>query len=847
MKILRTILLVLLLVIVLVAVGGVVLFNDLTRGPLPQISGDLRVEGLQDTVEIKRDEWGVPYIYASNMHDLFFAQGYTQAQDRWWQMEFFRATGDGRIQELTGENDDLMGTDIFIRTIGWRRAAERDVAEKYDEETLTLLQAFADGVNAYLRGKSGGDLSLDYSLLGVNGVNIPIREWTVVDSVVWQKVMSWDLSNRMGDIRRAENLETVGEDLYAAYEPAYPFDRMQTIVTRDVLPLTEESLGGSASLPLENIAVVSTALAGNIQPGTRFAFGQGDGLGSNNWVVSGAMTESGKPLLANDPHLGVRMPSIWYEIGLFCRPVSAECPYNARGFTFAPFPGIVIGHNDRVAWGFTNVGPDVMDVYKIKVNPEDPTQYEWDSQWRDMTIHQETIRFGDSDKTITVAVRETHLGPIINDNELDENGQPTGFNNEDPMVLRWTALDPSQTITAIFRLNTAQNWETFRAAASLFDAPSQNLVYADVDGNIGYQTPGLIPVRPAGVSGLLPVEATDDSALWLGYIPFDLLPRVYNPESGYIHSANEALVPPEYYDWLAEQLADEYGADANYTISTDWDPGYRGMRIVELLETGAPFNVGKFEQIQGDNKFIPAEITAPYLEALVFNDAALTEARDWLLGWDYQMHMDSPQAALFGQFWAQLQKSLYQDQLEGGSDLLATVLLLEEPENAWWDDTATADVVETRDDILKRAFESGYQATVAALGADRAQWKWGDLHTTTFVNNPLGLSGIDLVEDIFNRGPVATSGSFSTVNAASWDASEGDFTVGSGASFRMIVDLGDLDNSVNMHTTGQSSHPYSPYYDNMIDSWRRVQYKPMLFTEARISETAANTLMLRPR
>jgi penicillin amidase len=846
MKLIRNLLLALLLVIVLLAVGGFIVYNDLTRGPLPQISGELRIVGLQDTVEIRRDEWGVPHIYASNVDDLMFAQGYTQAQDRWWQMEFFRATGDGRLQELTGANADLMGSDVFIRTIGWRRAAERDIAEAYSEDTLSKLQAFADGVNAYIRGKSGGDLALSYSLLGVNGVNIPVREWTIADSVVWQKVMSWDLSNKMYDIRRATLREDLGDDLFASYSPAYDYETMPTIVDAAVLPLTESSLRASTPSSAALPAPAATTLAGNFQPGTSFAFGDGEGIGSNNWVVSGAMTESGMPLLANDPHLGIQMPSIWYEVGLYCRPKTAECPFNVRGFTLAPFPGVVIGYNDRIGWGFTNVGPDVMDLYTIKVNPENPAQYEWDGAWRDMTLHEEVIRYGDGGEPTTITVRETHLGPVINDNALDENGNSLGFNTEDPMVLRWTALDPQETLTATFEINTAQNWEEFRAAASLFAGPSQNLVYADVDGNIGYQTPGLIPIRPQSNSGLFPIEAVDDTNVWLGYIPFDLLPRVLNPESGYIHSANEALVPPGYYDWLAEQLAEQYGSDINTIISSDWDNGYRGMRIVEVLMTQSPFNVAAFQRLQGDNKFIPAELIAPYLAALTFDDAALTDARDWLLTWDYQMHMDSPQAALFGGFWVALQKALYHDQLEAGSGTYATVRLLEDPENAWWDDTTTPDVVETRDDILKRAFSEGYAATAAALGADRTAWKWGSLHTTTFVSNPLGLSGISLIEDIVNRGPVATSGSSSTVNAASWNAATGDFQVTAGASFRMILDFSNLDNSVNMHTTGQSGHPFSPYYDNMIESWRKVEYKPMLFSEAQVAEAATIVLILRP-
>ncbi|MBC8171356.1 MAG: penicillin acylase family protein, partial [Anaerolineae bacterium] len=560
MRIFRIILLALLLVLVVALVGGFVIFNKITKGPLPTINGEVQLTGLQDTVTIKRDEWGVPAIYATNTHDLLFAQGYTHAQDRWWQMEWFRAVGDGRLQELTGKNADLLSNDVFIRTIGWRRAANRDL-ETYDPETMAYLQAFTDGINAYILDKNGGDLAFEYSILGVTGVNIPVRPWTLGDTIVWQKVMSWDLSNQLYDLDRADYVDLLGEDLYNAYKPPYPFDSKPTIVQAEALPITQESSSLAAYQSSATLLPVGdTQLAGNFIP-QGFAFGSGEGIGSNNWVVSGDLTESGMPLLANDPHLGIQMPSIWYEIGLHCRPITDECPFDVKGFTFAPFAGIVIGHNNRIAWGFTNVDPDVMDLYNIEINPENELQYKWDGEWRDLTVHEEIIRYGDSDETLTLMVRETHLGPIMNDNRVNDDGTLSGFNNEDPVALRWTALDQSRTLKALFDLDKAQNWDEFRAAASLFDAPSQNLVYADVDGNIGYQTPGLIPVRPAGVSGELPLDGTTSANEWLGYIPYDLLPRVFNPPSGIIHSANEALVIPEYYEQLAEQLADQYGAD----------------------------------------------------------------------------------------------------------------------------------------------------------------------------------------------------------------------------------------------------------------------------------------------
>lgn len=846
MKLLRRILLGVVIVLIVLGAAGAIVFNDLTRGVLPTLSGELRVVGLRDPVEIKRDEYGVPHIYANNIHDLFFAQGYVQAQDRWWQMEFFRATGDGRLQELTGQNSELTGTDLFIRTVGWRRAAERDVATQYQPDELTLMQAFADGVNAYIGGKSGGDLALQYSLLGVTGVNIPIRPWTITDTVVWQKVMSWDLGNRMFDITRSQLIALLGEAMYNDLQPPFPFDEKPTIVTADDLPITPNTLTPVSAADLDD-----PILAGGIMPGIGFAFGQGEGLGSNNWVVSGDLTESGKPLLANDPHLGIQMPSIWYEVGLFCRTVSADCPYSVRGFTFAAFPGVVIGHNDRIAWGFTNVGPDVMDLYQLEINPDNENQYRWDGEWREFAIHEETIRYGDNTDTLVIRVRETHFGPVVTDHPIDADGNLGGWVNEGALALRWTGIEPQETLRGIFEINRATNWEAFRAAMSHFAAPSQNLVYADVDGNIGYQTPGLIPVRPAEVSGLVPIARSSSAVEWLGYIPYDQLPRVLNPERGYIHSANQALVVPAYYEQLQTTLAEQFGPDANTTIGLDWDHGYRGQRIVQLLESGTPFSVEGFQAIQADNLNLSAGEILPYLQAVDFAD--LNGVRDWLLEWDGQAHMDSPHAALYAVFWSELLTEVYDDQLGafagiggGSAQMWSMRLLLDQPENVWWDDAGTADTVETRDQILTRAFTAAHERTVSLLGADRAAWRWGTLHTTTFINNPLGLSGISLIEDIVNRGPVATSGDSVAVNANSWNDGEGDFTVGAGPSFRMIVDLSDLTRNVNMNTTGQSGHPYSPYYDNLIDLWRNVQYKPMYFTGEQVDAAAVNTLTLTP-
>ncbi len=861
MKILRIVLLGLVLLVAVVLLGGFLLFNDWTRGPLPQHSGEISISlptgaqsatsaGLTDTVEVIRDAWGIPHIYAKNAHDLFFAQGYTQAQDRWWQMEFWRHIGSGAIQELTGANASVMRQDVFIRTVGWRRAAEKEVAT-YSAEVLAPLQAFADGVNAYILNRSAGDLALEYNILGLTGVTIPIQPWSPVDTVVWAKVMAWDLSgNRDEELIRSELYDTLGPDLTDVVFPPYPYDSRPTIVTAADLPVSEATL--TAPDNSAGLTGVNTTLAGGLTPrDTLFA---GDrSFGSNNWVVSGELTASGRPLLADDPHLGIQMPSIWYEIGLHCQPVSEACPFDVRGFALSAAPGVIIGHNDRIAWGVTNVGPDTQDLYRLKVNPDNPLQYEWNGAWRDMTEVEETITFGDGGPPVTIRVRETHLGPIVNDNQISDDGSIGGYNNDDPMAFRWTALDPGTLFQSVLLLNQAQNWEDFREALRYWDVPSQNFVYADVDGNIGYQTPGRIPIRAAGHTGLLPVDGTTDQYEWKGFIPYDDLPRVLNPEAGFIHSANEAVVPPEYYEQLRDKLADEFGADSSYFISRYWDYGYRGDRIVQLLQEAGPHTADTFAMIQGDNYNGSAAEILPFLAGLDFDDDALDEARDWLAEWDFQMNMDSPQAALWGVFWQRLMVNLYNDQLgdvtraTGGSrDMWTTYLLAQDPQNDWWDDVATAGATETRDDILKRSFEEGYTRTVELLGSSRDQWQWGKLHTATFVSNPLGISGIDVIEDIVNRGAVMTGGGSSIVNATGWSAAADNFAVRSLPSMRMIVDLGDLAASQTVHTTGQSGHPYSPHYGDMIEDWRNIRYHPMLFTREQVEANAASRLTLKP-
>ena len=854
MKILKIVLIAGLVLLLAVVLGGFLVYNDTTEGPLPQTSGSISVAGLDAPVEVLRDANGVPHIYASTPHDLFFAQGYTQAQDRWWQMEFNRHTGQGAIGELTGLNESAFGNDLFIRTAGWYRNAEKDLAA-VDPETLVVLEAFAEGVNAYIMGRAPEDLAMEYRLLGVTGVDIPIEPWTPLDTLVWGKVMAWNLTGTMwNELERESIIEAAGPEMLADYTPPYPYDdpSKPTILDEADLPLTDTSL--SARAPATTAAPVLPRMAGGVT-GTLVYVGtstaEDPGIGSNNWVATGTMTESGQAMLANDPHLGIQMPAIWYEVGLHCLPVTEACPYDVAGMALPSAPGVISGHNNRIAWGVTNVGADVQDLYRITVNPDNPLQYQWNGEWRDMAVHEETINFGDGEPSVTIQVRETHLGPIINDNDLGEDGQPTGFNNTDPVALRWTGNEPSTLLLAAHKLNLAQNWDDFREALRYWDVPAQNFVYADVDGNIGYQTPGNIPIRAAGHDGTTPADGSTDAAEWQGFIPFDLLPRIYNPERDFISTANQAVTPLAYYD----QLAAELGEDANYLFSTDWSYGYRGARINDLIRQLAPLNADSFATIHGDTLDINAQELMPSLLAVTFDEAALTDARDWLGTWDFHNDRDSAQAALWAYYAAHLLDNVFTDQLPEDStvsahNLFALTLLVDEPENAWWDDVTTPDVTETRDDMLKASFAEAVTSTVEQLGEDRSKWEWGALHTAHFVSNPLGVSGISVIEDLVNRGPQAVSGGNEIVNANGYSTMRaletGVFRVGGHPSMRTILDASNWDSSRSIIPTGQSGHPFSPHYDDQIEQWANIEYHPMPFSRAAVEGAAVDRLVLNP-
>jgi penicillin amidase len=821
----------------------------ITHRPFPQTRGRVTLEGIHAPVEIIRDRYGVPHIYAQGSDDLFFAQGFVHAQDRFWQMEFWRRIGAGRLSELFGKT--TLETDAFMRTLGFHRIAQQEF-DLLPPEEKRVLESYAAGVNAYILHRRPGRLGLEFALLRLQGVTFDIEPWTPADSIAWGKVMAFNLGgNYDGEQLHLDLLRTVGTGIWQALLPRYRADMPYTVDSLELQRMLGPALGG------------------------------GQGRGSNNWVVAGSRTASGKPLLANDMHLGIQMPSIWYEVGMHgLRPDGTAgrtdaCPYTMRGYSFPGVPGVIAGNNDRIAWGMTNLSTDTQDLYIEKLNPANPDQYEVNGRWVDMEIRTETIKVRKADEPTVLRVRSTRHGPVVSD--LPSLAELAGYTLSTGKVfpegvgftaaaLRWTALKPTRLMQAVLGLDRASNFKDFRAALRSWDVAAQNVVYADVDGNIGYQSTGLQPIRARG-RGVGPVPGWTNEYEWKGFIPFDKMPYLYNPEKGYIVTANAPIVVPSY----------------PYDFGSDFAFGERAFRIRQLIDSrGTGLTVQDMTTIQKDVYDMHASEMVPYLRGLDLaaspkpwdvpdatesakerakrekaekeERTAMNAARDRLLSWDFQMRATSAEAALYEFFWTALVEETFRDQYPsnlwppgpGGRLENALYGLLKDPRNEWWDDLRTPAQREGRDDILARAFRQGYRAAVKRMGKTMDKWEWGKVHTAEFRNQSLGESGIKPIEAIFNRGPVPVGGSSTTVSVTVWDADK-PFEVAHISSERLVVDLGNLGNSISVHPTGQSGHPFNRHYNDFIEAWRTYSYHPVLWERSQVLADSRERLRLQPK
>ncbi|MCD9875623.1 penicillin acylase family protein [Streptomyces guryensis] len=898
------------LVLVLALIGGVAYGAywsiSTVRASFPQTKGSITLDGLSGPVDVKRDGNGIPQIYASSDADLFMAQGYVQAQDRFYEMDVRRHMTSGRLSEMFGKGQ--VKDDEFLRTLGWDRVAKKEYDTELSASTKKYLQAYAKGVNAYLQGKDGKDISLEYAALGFTNDYKP-AQWTPVDSVSWLKAMAWDLRGNMHDeIDRALMTSRLGPKQIADLYPDYPYSRNKAIVQEgqyNTLSKTFEQNGSSSTSGTPGTSGTSTSgtssaasaltsqLSGlnKVLDNVPTAVGvNGQGIGSNSWVVAGDHTITGKPLLANDPHLSASLPSVWYQMGLHCRTVSSKCQYDVTGYTFAGMPGVVIGHNQDIAWGMTNSGVDVTDLYLEKVSGDG---YLYDGTVRPFKTREETIKVaGGTSKTIVV--RQTADGmPLLSDrdDELVTVGKKATVNTAAPdrgdgygIALRWTALDPGTSMDAVFAMDRASNWSDFRSAAALFDVPSQNLVYADKN-DIGYTLPGKIPTRAKKDDGSIPAPGWDSGYKWTGYIPKAALPYEYNPKRGYIVTANQAVIDKNKYP---------------YTLTTDWGYGTRSQRITDLIESkingGGKISTDDMRQMQLDNSSEIAKLLVPKLLKIDIKDKdvrgakAVREAQDLLEGWDYTQDADSAAAAYFNSVWRNILKLAFgnklpkelrvegqclwvdpvnstgpadetnkvrecgeraadQAQPDGGDRWFEVVRnLMDDQKSDWWSTPKSLTrpgASDNRDDLFKRAMIDARWELTAKLGKDIDTWSWGRLHRLFLKNQTLGTDGPAFVKYILNRGPWKLSGGEATVNATGWNAAGG-YGVVWVPSMRMVVNLDDLDKSKWINLTGASGHAYSAHYTDQTSKWAKGELLDWNFSDKAVDKSTSDTLVLKP-
>lgn len=818
----------------------------LIRRPFPQTTGEADLPGLDGSVTVVRDDHGIPQLYGDSVEDLMRAQGYVHAQERFYEMDVRRHATAGRLAEMFGEAG--LESDKYVRTMGWRRVAERELA-LVQPDTRAALEAYADGVNAYLDQRSASEIAVEYSVLNLGGLDYAPEDWTPVDSISWLKAMAWDLRGNMSDeIDRALTLADRTPAEAAELFPSYPYRAHDPIVGQGAVVdgvFEQDATAPATRNPrrpayLPQASGVLTRLRDGVD---RLAplLGRGDGIGSNAWVVDGDHSTTGAPILANDPHLGVSLPGVWMQLGLHCREISASCPLDVAGFTFSGVPGVIIGHNADIAWGFTNLGPDVTDLYLERLQGD---RWRYDGRWRTLRTRTERIEVDGADDVV-ITVRSTKHGPLLSDvsEEVAEVGEdPRGMPAGDYAVaLQWTALEPTATADALLALDTATDWDSFREAAEAFAVPAQNLVYADREGHIGYQAPGRIPIRKSGNDGRLPAAGWRPENDWTGdFVPFDGLPSLLDPDEGFIVTANQAVV----------------GRDYPYFLTGDWDRGYRSQRIRDLLEQrlreDGEVSVDDMLALQLDDQNPMAPALTPYLLDVELPRGYYSAGQRLLRRWDFGQDADSPAAAYFNAVWRNLLAATFHDDLpedawpDGGQRWVAAVTeLLREPGDPWWDDKLTDDTIEGRDDILARALRDARDELTRrqALAAD--EWTWGHQHRLDLRNQTLGDSGIGPVEWLVNRGGWEVGGGGAAVDATAWDAVEG-YEVTSAPSMRMVVSLADFDDSRWINLTGVSGHPFDDHYTDQTDLWADGETLPWAFTRDAVDEAGEDVLRLDP-
>lgn len=767
----------------------------------------LSLAGLRARVSVRRDERGIPYIDAQNDQDLYFAQGYITASDRLWQMDLLRRSERGELAEILGTA--ALEQDKQHRTLGLSQVVEAELA-RATPWARAVLEAYANGVNAYIASLDAKTLPPEFQILQYKP-----KPWTPADSLLVGKLFAEALSNTWRlDIMRGA-FSALPADKRAGLMPEFsPLDVL--VVGKDSPGKNKKTVHTRPSLPADDISNEVLQALAHDQAVTAESLARlgvyAEGLAaSNNWVVSGKHTVSGKPLLANDPHLQASAPSIWYLVHL-----------NAPGLRVAGVsapggPGVIIGHNQSIAWGMTNVGPDVQDVYEEKFDPDNPKRYLTPVGWRVVDVRKEEIKvrkgFTDSAvDTVTLEVNSTRHGPIV----FEKSGKR--------YALRWTALDPAlNSADSAYLINRAQNWKEFSTALESFTAPTQNIVYADKSGHIGYHAAGVIPIRRTG-DGSVPYDGSTDEGDWVKFIPVDRLPTSYDPPSGIIVTANQRIV----------------GTDYPYFLTHSWAQPYRARRIFDLLNQKPKLDADDFRRIQGDVYSIGnvsfARATAKILKpTLTRGDIGLNRLLGDFENWDGMVSADSTVAPLIQQmriaFRSRILTAALGDELVkiyqwSNFDTTIDRVIAEQPKE-WLPKEFSSYA-----DLLRACYEDARKVLTKNLGEDETKWTWGEM---TKVNFRHPLAAVPLIGLQFTVAPIPQNGGgglAATVN------------VGASVSMRLIADPGDWDKTLHGITLGESGLPNSPHWKDQLADWRAVTPRAFPFSDAAIAKATKETLVL---
>ena len=763
--------------------------------PLPTIDGDERLLGLHERAEVLRDSFGVPHIFAADEHDASFLQGYVTAQDRLFQMDLYRRAAEGRLAEVLG--DPGVESDTFVRTLGLNRAASLDLGVA-SPDALADLQAFADGVNKFLE-QHGDALPFEFLLLGYKP-----DPWKPLDSLAVAKLQVYDAAgNLTQELMRADIAEHAGLDVLPTLIPdptgnvAYD-ERAWNEVAADLSPTT--GVRGAQAL---------ADLTGR-EPGA-------EGLGSNCWALAGSKTKSGKPLLAGDPHLGIRNPGIWYELAVSFGDVSFI------GFSIPGVPGVVIGHNSHVAWSFTYGYADTQDLFVEHPDPTDPRRFEYQGRFEPATFVREAIAVKGRTDPILVDVAITRHGPIIT---------PVLTGQKAQLALRWTALDATKAFDAIRGMIFAKNFTEFRAAAADFAGADLSACYADVDGHIAYALIGRLPDRPG--DGRMPVPGWTGAYDWRGLLPGSADPFVLDPPDGLVLNANNRPVQ----------------SPSAVAYFGDWDPGYRYSYLKSKLDPLKDGDLAAMQRLQTDytspavQRFHDVMVAARPTTAI--GQQAQKIARDW----DGALGVDSAGAAVYEGWVLAMARLVFADKLgkiafeeyaNSGPMIFALWTLVANTTSPWFTELGDA-AVTGRDALAGAALDEGAKDLVKRLGTDMTKWKWGDLHTISFEHPLSAAKPLDLILTI---GPVRRAGDGYSPNNGAYSRTK-PYTLISHPSERQIVDLGDLDASLSITPVGESGQPYSRHWGDQTKLWASGQYKPMPLGRERIGPLEGK-LVLRPR